>query len=58
MLELIQAHLKAEARGEPTIDPLEFSAEGRRIEARRLGLQPMPGGTYKRIKGRAKDGDR
>jgi hypothetical protein len=49
MLELINAHLKATARGEPSIDPLEYSAEGRRIQARRLGLKPLPGGRYKKI---------
>lgn len=51
MIELINAHLKAKARGEPTIDPLEFSAQGRRIQARRLGLEPLPGGRYRRIAG-------
>jgi hypothetical protein len=49
MVELINAHLKATARGEPSIDPLEYSAEGRRIQARRLGLKPLPGGRYKKI---------
>src|SRR5215217_1437645 len=54
-IKLIEAHLKAQARGEPTIDPLQFSERGRRLQARRLGLKPMPDGTYKRIK---KDGAR
>ena len=49
MVELINAHLKATARGEPSIDPLEYSAEGRRIQAKRLGLKPLPGGRYKKI---------
>jgi phospholipid/cholesterol/gamma-HCH transport system substrate-binding protein len=49
LLKLIDAHMKAKARGEPTIDPLEFSALGRRIQAKRLGLEPLPGGRYRRI---------
>jgi phospholipid/cholesterol/gamma-HCH transport system substrate-binding protein len=48
-LELIQQHLKDKAAGMPTIDPLEFSERGRRLEAKRLGLKAMPDGTYKRI---------
>jgi hypothetical protein len=35
---------------------MEFSARGRRLQARRLGLRPLPGGRYERI--RAKGGDR
>ncbi len=49
LLELVNAHLKATARGEPSIDPLQFSAVGRRIQAKRLGLKQLPGGRYKRI---------
>jgi phospholipid/cholesterol/gamma-HCH transport system substrate-binding protein len=48
-IDLIQQHLKDRAAGKPTIDPLEFSERGRRLQAKRLGLKPMPDGTYKRI---------
>jgi virulence factor Mce-like protein len=51
-IELIEQHLKDKAAGRPTIDPVEFSARGRRLQARRLGLRPLPGGRYERIKGR------
>ena len=54
-IELIEQHLKDKAAGRPTIDPLEFSEEGRKLQAKRLGLQPMPNGSYKRVK---KEGDR
>jgi hypothetical protein len=49
-IELIRAHLKAEERGEPTIDPLAFSEEGRKIQARRLGLEALPDGRYRKKK--------
>jgi phospholipid/cholesterol/gamma-HCH transport system substrate-binding protein len=48
-VDLIQAHLRAVKRGEPTIDPLEFSEKGRLLEARRRGLKAMPDGTYRRV---------
>jgi virulence factor Mce-like protein len=54
-IEMIQQHLKDRAAGKPTIDPLEYSEEGRKLQAKRLGLQPMPDGSYKRI---PKDGDK
>lgn len=57
-IKLIEAHLRAEQRGEPTIDPLQFSEKGRKLEARRRGLEPMPDGTYKRIRGAGKRGER
>ncbi len=47
-LKLIEAHLKAEARGEPTIDPLEFSEQGRKLQAKRLGLEMLPNGRYRK----------
>jgi phospholipid/cholesterol/gamma-HCH transport system substrate-binding protein len=56
-IELIEQHLKDKAAGRPTIDPLAFSERGRRLQARRLGLRPLPGGRYERIK-KDKDGDR
>ena len=49
-IDLIEAHLKAKAKGQPTIDPLEYSEEGRKQQAKQLGLEPQPDGTYKRIK--------
>ena len=52
MVELINAHLKAKAKGEPTIDPLEYSAVGRRLKAKRMGLEQLPGGRYRRIDGK------
>ena len=57
-IELIEQHLKDKAAGRPTIDPLEFSERGRKLQARRLGLKPMPDGTYKRTGKSAEDGDR
>jgi len=48
-IELIEQHLKDQAAGRPTIDPLEFSERGRRFRARQLGLKPLPGGRYERI---------
>jgi phospholipid/cholesterol/gamma-HCH transport system substrate-binding protein len=48
-VDLIQAHLRAVKRGEPTIDPLEFSERGRKLEARRRGLRALPDGTYQRV---------
>ena len=57
-IELIEQHLKDKAAGKPTIDPLEFSEEGRKLQARRLRLKPMPDGSYKRIERREQDGDR
>ena len=48
-IKMIQQHLEDRAAGKPTIDPLEFSEEGRKLQAKRLGLQPMPDGSYKRI---------
>jgi virulence factor Mce-like protein len=52
MIDLINAHLKAKAKGEPTIDPLQYSALGRRLKAKRMGLEQLPGGRYRRIDGK------
>lgn len=49
LIKLIEAHLKAKRRGEPTIDPMEYSALGRKVQAKKLGLEPLPGGRYRRI---------
>ena len=57
-IKMIEAHLRAKQRGEPTIDPLQFSAEGRKQEARRRGLKAMPDGTYKRVGGDPERGER
>lgn len=57
-IELIQQHLKDKAAGRPTIDPLAFSKEGLKLQAKRLGLEQLPGGKYKRINRGEKDGDR
>jgi hypothetical protein len=46
-IKLIETHLLAEQRGQPTIDPLEFSPRARRAQARRLGLERLPGGRYR-----------
>ena len=54
-IEMIEQHLKDKAAGRPTIDPLEYSAEGRKIQARRLGLKPMPDGSYKRTGRKGED---
>lgn len=56
-VKMIEAHLRAVKRGEPTIDPLQFSKEGRKLQAKRLGLKAMPDGTYKKI-GKSEKGDR
>jgi phospholipid/cholesterol/gamma-HCH transport system substrate-binding protein len=52
-IRLIQTHLLAEQSGRPSIDPLAFSEEGRELQARRLGLEQLPGGRYREKK---KDG--
>ena len=49
-IKLIEAHLKAEQRGQPTIDPLAFSEEGRKLQAKRLGLEMLPDGRYRKKK--------
>jgi virulence factor Mce-like protein len=49
-IALIEAHLKAKQRGEPTIDPLAFDEQGRKVQARRLGLEMLPGGRYRKKK--------
>ena len=49
-IKLIQTHLKAQERGEPTIDPLAFSEEGRKLQAKRLGLEMLPDGRYRKKK--------
>jgi phospholipid/cholesterol/gamma-HCH transport system substrate-binding protein len=48
-IDLIKQHLEDRAAGRPTIDPLEFSEQGRRLQAKRLGLKPMPDGSYRRV---------
>ena len=49
----IKTHMESVLRGLPSIDPLEFSELGKRLQARRLGLERLSGGRY-----RAKEGDR
>jgi phospholipid/cholesterol/gamma-HCH transport system substrate-binding protein len=49
-LGLVVQHLRDKAAGRPTIDPLRFDARGLKLEARRLGLEPLPDGRYRRIR--------
>ncbi len=53
-IDMIEQHLKDRAAGKPTIDPVQFSEQGRKLEAKRLGLKPMPDGSYRRLE----EGDR
>jgi phospholipid/cholesterol/gamma-HCH transport system substrate-binding protein len=39
-------HLERVQRGQPSVDPLEYSELGERMAARRLGLRRNPDGTY------------
>jgi hypothetical protein len=48
-IKMIEQHLKDRAAGKPTIDPVQFSELGRKLEAKRLGLKPMPDGSYRKI---------
>jgi hypothetical protein len=47
-LDLIEAHLKAVQQGKPSVDPLEFDEEGRKAQARKLGLEMLPDGRYRK----------
>ena len=49
-IDLIEAHLKAVERGEPSIDPLEYDEEGRKRQAREQGLEALPNGRYRKKK--------
>lgn len=39
-------HMRRQARGLPSVDPLDYSELGERLEAKRLGLKRRPDGTY------------
>lgn len=43
-------HMRDQAAGRPTIDPLQFSDRGLRREARRRGLKPLSDGGFVRVK--------
>jgi virulence factor Mce-like protein len=47
-LDLLLQHLRDKQAGRPTIDPLRFDDRGLKLEARRLGLEILPGGRYRK----------
>jgi phospholipid/cholesterol/gamma-HCH transport system substrate-binding protein len=47
----IEQHLKDAAAGRPTLDPLQFSEEGLKIQSRLQGLEQLSGGRYREKKG-------
>ncbi len=48
-LDLVLQHLRDKQAGRPTIDPLRFSDRGLKLEARRLGLEQLPDGRYRKV---------
>jgi hypothetical protein len=38
--DAVAAHLRRVSQGKPSVDPLEFSARGERMQWRRLGIKP------------------
>ena len=48
-LDLVVQHLRDKRAGRPTIDPLRFDDRGLKLEARRLGLEPLPDGRFRKL---------
>jgi hypothetical protein len=48
-LDEVRTHLTSVLQGKPSIDPLEFSDLGLKLQAKRLGLKRNKDGTYRRI---------
>lgn len=48
-LDLVLQHLRDKQAGRQTIDPLRFSDRGLKLEARRLGLELLPDGRYRKL---------
>jgi virulence factor Mce-like protein len=48
-LEEVRVHLQSVLQGKPSIDPLEFSDLGVKLQAKRLGLKRMKDGTYRKL---------
>jgi len=47
-LDLVLQHLRDKEAGRPTIDPLRFGDRGLKLEAKRLGLELLPDGRYRK----------
>jgi hypothetical protein len=48
-LGLVLQHLRDKQAGRPTIDPLRFDDRGLKLEAKRLGLEPLPDGRFRKL---------
>ena len=57
-LDLVLQHLRDKQAGRPTIDPLRFSDRGLKLEAKRLGLEPLPDGRYRKLRSDERGSDR
>jgi hypothetical protein len=57
-LDLVLQHLRDKEAGRPTIDPLRFDDRGLKLEARRLGLEPLPDGRFRKLERGARGRDR
>ena len=57
-LDLVLQHLRDKQAGRPTIDPLRFTDRGLKLEARRLGLEQLPDGRYRKVDRAEGGGDR
>jgi virulence factor Mce-like protein len=49
-LDEVRTHLKAVMQGKPSVDPLEFSDLGVKLQAKRLGLKRMKDGTFRKLR--------
>src|SRR3954468_4318121 len=57
-LDLVLQHLRDKQAGRPTIDPLRFDDRGLKLEAKRLGLEPLPDGRFRKLTGGERGRDR